>query len=614
MIPEDIGIPSEVFHRDFVAPFEQAPGIYGFVTLKKDTLKVKLDDIHVPDGKLGNWKIRMWHLVDLARVNGAKILHFELHFTNEKFLRVMTKIYGEPKIETRHLRCFGDEWTEDWCIFIIPVPQQCESFTLKNKTDSQAVTLPKPRPPAKTMSCKIEDSSDVFVEEILEVGNLPKVLQPFPHHPPAAWVVIDGVYSLVEQLAKNPHLNNALFDLCDELEVIIPDISHLGKNAEQIWIALFQKARGSTEYDFTIEFLPQGDQVVKIESKDFAAIFIQRSSHEIIAEACGFDVLLSLGLQHLQVPRLLNIGKCGGDYVLGRTYQPGRTFRDYMKEICSLDIGTPERNLLCQEFAQACRQAGRALGELQSKGWKFQHDPSPHTISVDSFVDDILTKWEEIRDALQTLKIRRPDDYSDYVDFLAENLKKNPGIPTYSLGIIHGGQFISSNKGSSFGLMDASYIISDLDKSMKPTAYGAGNFYAFRYLFAREGLLNGLQLKEVGLFEGAFAQGHQSEFRGQLTEEACLFFDFLEKVMTLADLAEGLVEGTIQDRNPVKHIISQLNKQTRGFRTKNLRAAKPQAAPSELDPMPFRTRVRNFIEEELGAVEIPQKSTATKKR
>jgi hypothetical protein len=117
LIPEHIGISSEVFFAGRL-PFQPfIRSLEGAVTCKNETLKVRLDNIRVPEGELCNWKLVMSHLKELAKYNNAKTLQFEASFINPKFQRVMEKLYGTPEKEKRMKS--GQEL--EWCIFKIPV-------------------------------------------------------------------------------------------------------------------------------------------------------------------------------------------------------------------------------------------------------------------------------------------------------------------------------------------------------------------------------------------------------------------------------------------------------------------------------------------------------------
>lgn len=117
MVPEDIGIST----TEFVAgkrPF-QSNGytLDGSMTLKNGTLKIRLEDIKIPDGRLGNWLTVMSNLKTIAKTNNARTLQFEAEIINEKLYDVMKGRYGQPKTIYRNRNGMETEYQ----VFTIPV-------------------------------------------------------------------------------------------------------------------------------------------------------------------------------------------------------------------------------------------------------------------------------------------------------------------------------------------------------------------------------------------------------------------------------------------------------------------------------------------------------------
>ncbi len=103
----------------------------GTVSLNNKILKVKLFEIRCVKGELLDWRIPLSHLLKLAKHNNAKILQFEVPFSNPKLARLMNRLYGEPQIIMRK-----DGW--EWNIYKIPVDSKVEkSFSFVNRNLSQ---------------------------------------------------------------------------------------------------------------------------------------------------------------------------------------------------------------------------------------------------------------------------------------------------------------------------------------------------------------------------------------------------------------------------------------------------------------------------------------------
>ena len=102
MVPEDIGIPSIEFYKNR-KPFQAIDyHLEGWMTLKKnEILKIRIEHIAVPEGRLSNWLTVMEHFKEITRANQAKTLQFEMQIVNEKLSEVMSRRFGTPSIEIK---------------------------------------------------------------------------------------------------------------------------------------------------------------------------------------------------------------------------------------------------------------------------------------------------------------------------------------------------------------------------------------------------------------------------------------------------------------------------------------------------------------------------------
>jgi flagellar biosynthesis/type III secretory pathway chaperone len=111
LVPEDIGINSDFFHRRGIHQLRGwiEPSVNG-------TLKVEFDLIFFSELN-SSWLSVVNRLKDIAKANQAKTLHFEAQIINEQLLNVMSKRYGEPIIKsvTTEYRTVSKQ------VFLIPV-------------------------------------------------------------------------------------------------------------------------------------------------------------------------------------------------------------------------------------------------------------------------------------------------------------------------------------------------------------------------------------------------------------------------------------------------------------------------------------------------------------
>lgn len=100
MIPEDIGVNSADFYKNRKLFTHHDHRIDGWMTKKKKdgVLKIVIDDIEVPEGRLGNWLTVMSNFKKIAVANEARVLQWEGEIVNDKLLRVMVKRFGKPSI------------------------------------------------------------------------------------------------------------------------------------------------------------------------------------------------------------------------------------------------------------------------------------------------------------------------------------------------------------------------------------------------------------------------------------------------------------------------------------------------------------------------------------
>jgi hypothetical protein len=111
LVPEDIGINSDFFHRRGIHQLSGwiEPTVNG-------TLKVEFDLILFSELN-SSWLGVVNRLKDIAKANQARTLHLEAKVVNEKLLNVMTKRYGEPIIKS----VTTEYKTVSKQVFLIPV-------------------------------------------------------------------------------------------------------------------------------------------------------------------------------------------------------------------------------------------------------------------------------------------------------------------------------------------------------------------------------------------------------------------------------------------------------------------------------------------------------------
>jgi hypothetical protein len=502
LIPEHLGVSSEVFDGD----------LFGWVSLRRKTLKVKLENIFIKEGDLLYWKSAMNHLIKLAKHNNAKILHFEANFDNPKFERVMQKLYGPAKEEIRFSKSMGDE--SIWHIFKIPVNEKIKGSFLK----------------------------------------------PYSSH---VQMTLDHISSSVTQNVKGAsNYYESLGQAENKIAKFIPSVSHLGKNREQIMTAVMQEVKGWTDQIFEFHYFPINPAVY--DSKNFVAkmstplggfsAVVKSKFFFVIEEAVSLDILKSLKLRNLQTPEILAIRKNRGQYLLAKTYLKGKTFKTYIEDIGSCKLGTMERTIYLNEFAEGCYAMGKAIGELNSKG--AQREYLKGALNAES------TKWTLAYAEKNSaeLNLTRLKTNIKYLEKLAQNLKKSVSETyAYLLPDVHSEQFVFI-PGESVGLVDAEMFTLSMDASKKPIELAAKNLFNFLKIIDVEGLFKGLTLEEIHYLKEMYYKGFYSEFKGKLSDASLQFFEFDYKIRALGDLILGLKNGNTRNRAQVEEFIKQWNR------------------------------------------------------
>ena len=413
-------------------------------------------------------------------------------------------------------------------------------------------------------------------------------------HPTAVQKFIGEVNNVIEQHASHAScLNNAFLSADVEIAKIFPNFSHLGKSQEQVWSALANKGKPVTA-EPKIEYYKDDykQPIAKVESNGSSAVIKEFGNPvELLGEVSALDILGSHELQHLQVSRLLAVGKYDMNrYVLAKTHIEGETFGVLMQEVGTHAVGTIERRSALNELTKASVQAGKGIGELQSKAMKYKDNPSLHVEKISFSKGCLDGMLKTINKMLGDLKLRKLDDYSSYIDSLAINFEKDPGLITYSLGDIHSNQFIWSKKSSSLGYIDAVHVCDSIDLLKKPRSFAAKDFYEFLSIYDIEGLALGLTLEETQMLKESFKEGFFSEFSGNFTPASQQFFDFYSSTSALKDLAESLIDGIPTDRKLIKRLVNQIN-------------GKITAIPPTDTPIKkWTTTAKEFLKDDIGGL------------
>jgi hypothetical protein len=271
----------------------------------------------------------------------------------------------------------------------------------------------------------------------------------------------------------------------------------------------------------------------------------------------------------------LALGENRGALLIVKTYLKGKTFKTYLENIGSYELGTHERTFYLQEFTEGCYQAGKAIDELNSKGIKREY------LKHGEGIGSLEWAFRAVEDTIKALNLPRLKTDMSYLHSLAQNLEKSHcETHSYLLADVHSDQF-TWIPGELIGLVDAEGITAHLDLLKKPTALAAENFYNF-FKLIDQGLCQGLTVNETHILKEAFKRGYASEFKGQLSEASERFFEFNSKIRTLFYLTSSLEKGEMRNKTQVEEFIKQWNRELKS------------------NQKPVRKRIKDFLKDDAG--------------
>lgn len=297
-------------------------------------------------------------------------------------------------------------------------------------------------------------------------------------------------------LRKEPHTlaSFALVDAFDTLQSFIPAYS--GKTGKEIWARALQERISSINKVHYFKKYP--DRSIAKVTGDRGSFVIRDTVYleEVLNELTGLEFLRSLQLRHLSVPDPIGLGQYRSHFFLAKTYMEGPTLFELMQKRAFSPL------------LEASEQVGRALGELQSKGFPMMASTEKAECLLGSFLD----KLEDL--GLKT---------TANMQKLLKAFREAPGPATYGFGDIHTQQFVFSSKG--LGLIDAEQVSGTFTGSKLPVGLASKEYQEFLNMFELDGLTAGLTREEIKPLQEAFKRGFTSEYKGTHSASAEKFFE-----------------------------------------------------------------------------------------
>lgn len=384
--------------------------------------------------------------------------------------------------------------------------------------------------------------------------------------PQSFQIVTDKFQHLIKNSAERTQekqLGGLICDLQREIEHLIPDFTHLGQTPEALWNAIIRKKVNDSTGKVKVKYLTKDSHIAEITAGKHVFIIKERGSEDVINEWIGLTFLRTQQLQNLETAELVAVCKYRPKkfqerFFIIKTFVPGETLESMMMEMGEQAFNSPKRITLKNEMIQASHQTGKALGELQNKGLKYQMKASAE--QTDQVIKGLEAVIEETYTELLGTGIRRIKSDSARVRNLCNAFKNDPGELSFGLRDIHNEQFVYSKKSSTLGFIDLESIPDVLDISQKPLALVADEYYAFLHTHESSGMLHKLSVEEIHEFKEAFKRGYFSEYSGLHTQAATQFFEFYNTIDRMHAIAVNSSLKQSEKIEALKKLKSKINK------------------------------------------------------
>lgn len=301
------------------------------------------------------------------------------------------------------------------------------------------------------------------------------------------------------QLQPDELVSFVLVDAFDTLAKLIPVYTQCQGLVEMVWWrALKSHLKVLNEVHYFKNF---SDRSIALLKGSHRSLVVRDTAYieEVLNELTSLEFLKSLHLRHLDIPDPLVCGQHGQTstrYFLAKTYVEGPT----MEELLQAKALHP--------LLDASRQAGMAVGELQSK-----HLGEPVLLArIKGATSDLLEKMDDL--GIRTTK---------GLNKLIDDFHLSPGEAVYGIGDIKAGQFAYTN--NRLGLFDAEQVNFSFTGAKTPVEIAAREYYKFFNMFEIQGIEAGLTRQEIDRLQQAFIKGYNAEFQGTRSAAAERFFE-----------------------------------------------------------------------------------------
>jgi len=343
-----------------------------------------------------------------------------------------------------------------------------------------------------------------------------------------------------------------------ELIEHFPDFYDLKFRDQSFWNAVNRQTTDMTFQlhsfkDFTANC---SRRVIKLtDGKESYIVKSQRLAGTILNEVVGLELLTSLKLSQLELPKFLFMGmdRSSGEFFMAKTFIEGRTFEDMFFDIGKEIKGSLKRKELLNEFTEASRISGEVLGELQMKS--MASCQTERMIQGMAKIHD--QKFFILESRLQSMGLPNINVNKDYLDQIASSFIKDPGNLVYGLRDIHPAQYVWTPS-RKMGLVDTESVMKGIDFNKNPLLFPAEELYDFMGLYKVEGISSGLTLNEIRELQHSFQTGYRSQMKADLSEAANKFCELHYGIMDLLTLTHHTRQDTM-NIEIMEQLIQELN-------------------------------------------------------
>lgn len=370
--------------------------------------------------------------------------------------------------------------------------------------------------------------------------------------------------SIDEQLGKNSihpagETIRKEFNTISELFPDYTDLYHLHGN-EQVWMHVIRSVYPN--FSATPSVLHFLNTVVKIYDPHHSFIVkeIGFNLERTISEFKALDFLHSLQLNFLELPDAKATGKYRDQnrayHFIIKTCLEGKTLNMRMQSIGNAPLNSNQRDLLVSKFVDDLVNAGKALGEFQSKGLLIEPTSEGQAMAIEGYISEIDTQARCAHRFCGKLGITLPEKAS-LLGPINQAYRKCPGSLSYGFIDYHGDQFVISKNGK-LGLFDVEMTVDSFDGLLRPMASTAHELATFVSIIDNEGIPLGFTRKERTLMKNAIKKGYDSEFRGTNSSAATTLFEVNALFKTIGGEALDQTSSATKDLTTLRALIGDL--------------------------------------------------------